>query len=53
MIFRFSIAAPEEVAGIRLGAGWNVFERFHYVRGERHIDRSPGLCLIEQKTIAI
>ena len=50
---RIAVAAPEEVAGIRLGAGWNVFERFHYLRGERHIDRSPGLCLIEQKAIAI
>src|SRR5580658_3702002 len=51
--FWISIAAPEEVAGIRLGAGRNVFERLHDVRGERHVDRCPGLCLIEQKAIAI
>jgi hypothetical protein len=51
--FWISIAAPEEVAGIRLGAGRNAFERLHDVRGERHVDRCPGLCLIEQKAIAI
>ena len=48
-----AIAAPEEVAGTRLGAGRNAFERLHDVRGERHVDRCPGLCLIEQKAIAI
>ena len=42
-----TVAAPEKVSGIRLGAVWNVLKSLNHFRRKRHIDRLSSLCLIE------
>jgi len=51
--FRIPVAAPKEVAGIRLGARRNIVEGLDHVGRERNIDRRSRFRLVEEKTVAL
>jgi len=51
--FGIPVAAPEEVAGIRLGARRNIVEGPDHVGREGNIDRRSCFRLVEEKTVAL
>jgi len=51
--FGIAVAAPEEVAGIGLGARRNIVEGLDHVGRERNIDRSSRFRLVEEKTVTL
>src|ERR1700691_3208396 len=51
--FGGSIAAPEEIAWVRPGTIGDIHQCIDNMGGKRHIDRLPGLGLIEQEAVAM
>jgi len=51
--FWLSIAAPEEIAWVRPGTIGDIHQCIDNMGGKRHIDRLPGLGLIEQEAVAM
>ena len=51
--FGGSIAAPEEIAWVRPGTIGDIHQCIDDMGGKRHIDRLPGLGLIEQEAVAM